>query len=85
MRDVWPFIFVLFKFLFLSLPFSLAARDTRRAGLPGGKLTVERTQFDPVAETAAAGEGPSPVPGMPTKFKGQLRSILDNDNGGYTA
>lgn len=62
-----------------------AARDSRRAYLPGGTKTMEKAQIKPNAKEGEEGAAESPLtPGKPFRYKTQLRSILDNEHNGYT-
>ena len=62
-----------------------AARDTRRAELSGGSKVLERSTVDPRAEEGGAAAAAEPItPGKPFRYAGKLRSIVDNDNNGYT-
>lgn len=59
-------------------------RDSRRAHLPGGSIKMERGQLDVRAKDEALEAAQvAPTPGSTHKWK-PLRSILDNQNGGYT-
>jgi hypothetical protein len=61
-----------------------AVRDSRRAHLPGGSIKLERGKYDVATKEEAleTAEAP-PTPNKPAKWA-PLRSILDNDNNGYT-
>jgi hypothetical protein len=64
---------------------SCAARDSRRAYLPGGTKKMEKLQVKPTAKEGEEGAVESPLtPGKPFKYKTQLRDILDNEHNGYT-
>lgn len=61
-----------------------AARDSRRATLPGGTKKIEKTVLDSTTLSATESTTPSPNLGEPYRWKGPPRSILDVDNNGYT-
>lgn len=56
------------------------ARDTRRATLPGGTKKVEQRLWT-VGDAAPV--DPTATPGKPYKWSAR-KSILDNENNGYT-
>lgn len=59
-------------------------RDTRRAHLPGGTITIQSCHVDPKEPGPIETSDVPPTPGTPYKWKGKYRPLLDNDNNGYT-
>ena len=69
---------------FLFIFFFCAARDTRRATLPGGTKKIEKTIIDPQTSKSTESTTATAALGEPYRWKGPPRSILDVDNNGYT-
>ena len=68
-----------------SAHLSLTARDSRRNELRGGSMRMVKGAVDVAApdEALAAAAG-QVTPGEPYRYATKLRSILDNENNGYT-